>query len=288
MIYIGDNCVNSREELRNKSRIVIKIGSSSLFHMETGKMDFGKIDKLARIISDLSNSGRDMILVSSGAQATAKSSLGLSFESGNIPARQACAAIGQAQLITIYQKLFAEYGKTVAQVLLTRYTIHSELTRNNATNTFNELIRLGAIPIVNENDTVTTEEIEFGDNDCLSAMVAVLTDADLLIILSDIDGLYDDNPKENPDAKFISDVYGLDNSILNMGKSTTGTQFGTGGMASKLEAARITEDAGIDMLIVNGSDLDNISRVLDGENVGTFFHAGKGGKFEFEEFDIKD
>lgn len=279
--------MSTRKDLKNKKRVVIKIGSSSLFHMETGKLNLLKLDRLARILTDLSNTGMECILVSSGAQATAKSTLGISYGKEDIPLRQACASIGQAQLITIYQKLFAEYGKTVAQILLTRYTIHSELTRRNASNTFNELLKLGAIPIVNENDTVTTEEIEFGDNDCLSAMVAVLTDSDLLIILSDIDGLYDDNPKTNPDSRLISDVYELDDKIMAMGKGA-GSDFGTGGMASKLEAAKIVENAGIDMLIVNGNDLLNIPRIFDGEEIGTFFHANEGKTFKFEEFDIKD
>lgn len=279
--------MNTRNELKNKKRVVIKIGSSSLFHMETGKLNLMKIDRLARILTDLTNSGIECILVSSGAQATAKSTLGLTYSHDDIPLRQACASIGQAQLITIYQKLFAEYGKTVAQILLTRYTIHSELTRRNASNTFNELLKLGVIPIVNENDTVTTEEIEFGDNDCLSAMVAVLTDSDLLIILSDIDGLYDDNPKNNPKARLISDVYELSDDIMSMGKGA-GSDFGTGGMASKLEAAKIAGSAGIDMLIINGNDLINVLRVFDGEEIGTFFHSGSCSSFHFEEFDIKD
>lgn len=277
-----------RIDLKDKKRIVIKIGSSSLFHMETGKLNLVKMERLAMLLSDLSNKGKEVILVSSGAQATAKSTLNLHFDHSNIPMRQASAAIGQAQLMSIYQRVFAEYGKTVAQILLTRYTIHSKLTRENAANTFNELIELGAIPIVNENDTVTTEEIEFGDNDCLSAMVAVLTDADLLIILSDIDGLFDSNPKTNPDAKLIFDVYGIDSNILGMGESTSGTDFGTGGMSSKLEAAKIVYSAGIDMLIVNGDDLNNLTRVLDGEDVGTFFHSSGVNNFEFKEFDIKD
>ncbi len=280
--------MSERKEFSDKKRIIIKIGSSSLFHIESGKLDFMKIDRLARIISDLSNKGKEMILVSSGAQATAKSFLGMSYDKGDIPKRQACASIGQAQLITLYQRMFAQYGKTVAQVLLTGYTIHSELTRTNASNTFNELLRLGAVPIVNENDTVTTKEIEFGDNDCLSAMVAVLTEADLLIILSDIDGLYNDNPKINKDAELVHDVKCLDEHIMSMGKQTPGSNFGTGGMASKLEAAKIATSAGIDMVIVNGNNLFNILDVLDGKEIGTFFHGSKEKIFKFMEFDIKE
>ncbi len=280
--------MSNRNDFKNIKRVVIKVGSSSLFHMETGKLNLVKMEKLSRIISDLSNKGMEVILVSSGAQAAAKSSMNLTFERSNIPMRQASAAIGQAQLMAIYQRLFSEYGKTAAQVLLTRYTIHSELTRTNAANTFNELIKLGAIPIVNENDTVTTEEIEFGDNDCLSALVAALTGADLLIILSDIDGLFDDNPKTNPEAKLISDVYEINDDIISMGKHAPGTAFGTGGMASKLEAAKIAESSGTDMVIINGSDVNNIIRVFDGENIGTFFHSNGKNDFEFQEFDIRD
>ena len=279
--------MSSRADIVNKKRIVVKIGSSSLFHAETGGLNFLKIEKLARILADISNQGKDVILVSSGAIATGRTIVNIPAGINDIPVRQACAAIGQAQLITIYQRMFAEYGKTAAQVLLTRYTIHSKLTRTNASNTFKELLNLGAIPVVNENDTVTTEEIEFGDNDCLSAMVGILSDADMLIILSDIDGLYDSDPRENPDARFISTVESLDDEILKMGQGA-GSSYGTGGMASKLEAAKMAYAAGIDMVITNAADLDNITRVMNGEEIGTFFRSGEGHNFVFEEFDIKD
>lgn len=275
-----------RDSIKNKKRIVVKIGSSSLFYKDTGKLDYLKIERLVRVLSTLANSGRDVILVSSGAIATGRNSMGLSSNERSIPVRQACAAIGQAQLITVYQRLFAEYGRTAAQVLLTRYTIHSELTRTNASNTFEELFRLGAIPIVNENDTVTTEEIEFGDNDCLSAMVAALVEADLLILLSDIDGLYDSDPRKNPDAKFIPVVNDIE-SVEGMG-SGAGTEYGTGGMASKIEAAKIACGAGTDMIITNAGDLDNIIKIMRGEECGTLFTASSTSKFEFREFDIKD
>ena len=209
--------MSERCGFKNKKRIVIKIGSSSLFHAETNKHDFLKIERLVRTISDLVNQGKDVVLVSSGAIATGRNKMGLSPENMTLPEKQACAAIGQALLITIYQRLFTEYGKVAAQVLITRYTIGSARTRINAENTFKELFKLGVIPVVNENDTVTTKEIKFGDNDVLSAMVAVLSDADLLINMSDIDGLYDDNPKENSNAKLISYVEDLDDAILQMG-----------------------------------------------------------------------
>lgn len=261
-----------REYLKDKKRIVIKIGSSALFHTETGKLNYTKMERLVRIITDTANQGRDVVLVSSGAIATGKNTVGISLEDASLPVRQACAAIGQAKLITVYQRLFSEYNRTAAQILITNYTIERDVSRQNAANTFEELFDLGAIPVVNENDTVTTEEIEFGDNDRLSALVAVLTEADLLIILSDIDGLYDSDPHKNADAKFISCVEELDEKILGMGGGK-GSAYGTGGMVSKLEAAKITKDAGIDMVITNADDVDNIARILSGEETGTLFKA---------------
>ena len=273
--------MNEREGLKNRKRIVIKIGSSSLFHAETGKHDFLKIEKLVRVIADLTNQGRDVVLVSSGAIATGRNQMGLDPDTMTLPEKQACAAIGQAMLITLYQRLFFEYGKPAAQVLLTRYTIGTARTRYNAENTFNELFRLGAVPIVNENDTVTTREIKFGDNDVLSAMVAVLADADLLINMSDIDGLYDDNPKDNPDARLISYVDTLDDEIWSMGKGSS-SEYGSGGMSTKLEAADIAVNSGIDMVITNAGDIENIVRVINGENIGTYFRAAPEKTFEFK------
>ena len=259
-----------REFLKDKKRIIVKIGSSALFHPETGKLNYMKIERLVRILVDTANQGKDVVLVSSGAIATGKNLTGISLEEASLPVRQACAAIGQAKLITLYQRMFAEYNRVAAQILITGYTIHREESRINAVNTFKELFNLGVIPVVNENDTVTTKEIEFGDNDCLSAQVAVLTDADLLIVLSDIDGLYDSDPHKNPDAKFISYVEDLDEHILSMGGGK-GSAYGTGGMASKLEAAKITAEAGIDMVITNADDVDNIERILSGKEIGTLF-----------------
>lgn len=273
-----------RDSLKNKKRIVIKIGSSSLFHVETGKHDLLKIEKLVRIISDLVNQGKDVALVSSGAIATGRNKLGFENADLTLPEKQACASIGQTQLITIYQRLFSEYGKVAAQVLLTRYTINSYRSRFNAENTFNELFKLGAVPVVNENDTVTTNEIKFGDNDVLSAIVAVLANADLLINMSDIDGLYEDNPKENKNAKLISYVESLDENIVHMGKGSS-SRYGSGGMASKLEAAEITTKSGIDMIIANACDVGNIYKILNGEEIGTFFKASPYKTFDFSEED---
>lgn len=269
-----------RDALKDKKRIVIKIGSTSLFHRETQSHDLLKIEKLVRIIADLSNQGKDVVLVSSGAIATGRNKIGLLSRDLSLPEKQACAAIGQAMLITLYQRLFFEYGKSAAQILITRYTIGTARTRYNAENTFNELFKLKAIPIVNENDTVTTKEIKFGDNDVLSAMVAVLADADLLINMSDIDGLYDDNPRENENARLISYVENLDENIWNMGKGSSSI-YGSGGMSTKLEAADIAIHSGIDMVITNAADVENIVRVMSGENTGTYFKAASQKTFRF-------
>ena len=274
--------MNERDALKYKKRIVIKIGSSSLFHPETKKHDLLKIEKLVRIISDLVNQGKDVVLVSSGAIATGRSKLDLEEGDMSLPEKQACAAVGQALLITIYQRLFSEYEKVAAQVLLTRYTIGSARTRANAENTFSELFKLGAVPVVNENDTVTTKEIKFGDNDVLSAMVAVLSDADLLINMSDIDGLYDDDPHTNKNASLISYVDDLDDPIRKMAKGSA-SKYGSGGMSTKLEAADIAIHSGIDMVITNANDVENIIRVISGENIGTFFKASGRKTFEFTE-----
>lgn len=275
-------------DFSNKKRIVVKIGSSSLFHVETGKHDFMKIERLVRILSDLQNQGKDVILVSSGAISTGRNMLSLSPEGMSKATRQACASVGQAQLISIYQKLFAEYSTVASQILITRYTVHNTHTRTNTANTLEALLNLGVLPIINENDTVTTEELEFGDNDCLSALVGKLVGADLLILLSDIDGLFEEDPKVNPNAKLISTVEEIDEQILSMGKRTPGTQYGSGGMSSKLEAAQIATGSGIDMVIVNSDNLDHLEDVLQGKEVGTLFKASKEETYFFEEYEITD
>ena len=266
---------NGRDFLKDKKRIVVKIGSSSLMHSETGKLDLLKIERLVRALVDLKNSGKEVILVSSGAIAVGKTAIGLHERPDELPVKQACAAIGQAKLMMVYQKLFAEYGTIAAQVLLTKYTMLNPVTRTNAENTFKELLHIGAIPVVNENDTVSTYEIEqvqsFGDNDKLSALVASITEADLLILLSDIDGLYTDDPNKNPDAKFINVVDKIDEQLMNMGKNSSGSSVGTGGMSAKLVAAQIATYSGTDMVITNGNDVTNISRIINGENTGTLF-----------------
>ncbi|MGN0355188.1 MAG: glutamate 5-kinase [Muricoprocola sp.] len=263
--------MNIRETLKDKKRIIIKIGSSSLTHKNTGALDLTKLEILIREISNIRNMGKDVIIVSSGAIAVGSSAAGFIGKPDNIAEKQACAAIGQAKLMMIYQKLFAEYGQMAAQVLLTKYTITNPVSRDNAYNTFQELLKLGAIPIVNENDTVSTYEIQFGDNDTLSALVSSLIGADLLILLSDIDGLFTDDPHENPDARFIDLVEELDDHFLKMGKDSTGSKVGTGGMSTKLMAAKIATTSGADMVIANGADFHIIHKIIQGEPYGTLF-----------------
>ena len=217
--------IQERQSLKDKQRVVIKIGSSSLTHPQTGELNLMKIEKLIRVISDLRGEGRDVVLVSSGAIAAGRQALGHHRRPDSLAEKQAFAAVGQARLMMVYQKLFAEYNQTAAQVLLTKDTMVNDSSRYNAQNTFDELLNLGAIPIVNENDTVSTSEIpyvdSFGDNDRLSAIVAALIGADLLILLSDIDGLYSDDPRSNPDARFISLVPEITPEFLGMGKATS-------------------------------------------------------------------
>lgn len=264
---------DARQKLKEKKRIVIKIGSSSLTHPETGELNLLKMEKLVRILCDLKGEGRDVILVSSGAIAAGRQALGGQKRPDTISEKQAYAAVGQARLMMVYQKLFSEYNHIAAQVLMTKETMLNDSSRFNAQNTFDELLQLGAIPIVNENDTVSTHEIQFGDNDRLSAIVAALTGADLLILLSDIDGLYTDDPRQNPDARFIRLVEEITPQLMDMGKDTSGSNVGTGGMSAKLAAARIATDSGSDMVIANASDVEIIHDIMSGMDRGTLFTA---------------
>lgn len=268
-----------REKLKDKKRIVIKIGSSSLMHPETGRLDLIKLETLVRELSDLKNQGKDVVLVSSGAIMVGRNTLGFSRRPERTSEKQACASVGQAKLMMIYQKLFSEYNQVCSQILITKNTMVDNLNRKNAQNTFKELLSLGVIPIVNENDTIATYEIEFGDNDTLSAVVAALINADLLILLSDIDGLYTDDPHKNPDARFISQVDHLNDTFMNMGKGSTGSSVGTGGMATKLSAAHVATSAGADMIIANGSDFHIIHKILNGADLGTLFLADRKDEF---------
>ncbi len=273
---------DSRIHMKDKKRIVVKIGSSSLQHEETGDLDYTKLDVLVRELCNLRNQGKDVVLVTSGAISVGKKAIMLpeNEDDNPIAVKQACAAVGQARLMMIYQKIFAEYNQVAAQILMTKNTIVDNLNRFNAQNTFAELFKLGVIPIVNENDTVATYEIEIGDNDTLSAIVASLIDADMLLLLSDIDGLYTDDPRQNPDVKYIEVVEELTDELMNMGKASTGSSAGTGGMFTKLQAAKIANSMGVDMVIANSRDIKVIHRILSGQNIGTLFMAHRESQFD--------
>lgn len=275
--------MTERKQMREKKRIVVKIGSSTIIHEQTGHLDLLKLEKLVRILTDLNNQGKEIVLVSSGAIGVGRKTIGLKGKPVELPVRQACASVGQAKLMMVYQKLFSEYNQIASQVLMTKYTMLNDVNRKNARNTFRELLRMGVVPIVNENDTVSTDEIEFGDNDTLSAIVAALIGADLLILMSDIDGLYTDDPHSNPKARFIEEVEYITEELERMGKDS-GSSVGTGGMATKIAAARIANDAGADMVIANGADIHTISRILEGERTGTLFKAHKDEHFKLLDY----
>ncbi len=277
------NLHDDRGYLREKKRIVVKVGSSSITHAATGRMNLEKIEKLVRVLSDIANSGKEVILVSSGAIPVGSKALGMEHKPTQKALKQACAAVGQANLMMVYQKFFAEYQHSVAQILMTKYTMLQNESRHNAESTFEELLKLGVIPIVNENDTVATDEIEFGDNDTLSALVAALVKADLLILLSDIEGLYTDDPRKNPDAKFIDTVEYISDEIVAMGKGV-GSEVGTGGMNTKISAARIANDSGADMIITSSENMSVISGILEGKKIGTLFKAHKSEDFHLIDY----
>ena len=254
-------------------RIVVKVGTSTLTY-DNGKLNIRRIERLVRTISDLQNRGFEMVLVSSGAVTVGASKLGLTERPRELAVKQAAAAVGQCELMHIYDKMFLEYGINVAQILLTRENIIDDDQRQNIHNTFTALMHTGAVPIVNENDTVATAELKhienFGDNDTLSAVVARMCEADLLIIFSDIDGLYDSDPRKNPQAKLIGHVPKIDAKIRRMAGGA-GSSHGTGGMATKLTAAELCMDAGIPMLVANGSRAGVLYDIVDGKPVGTLF-----------------
>ncbi len=277
--------MNYRAELKNKKRIVVKIGSSSLTHQETGSLNLEKMERLVRILTDLRNQGKDVVLVSSGAIAVGRKALGILERPKERALKQACAAVGQASLMMVYQKLFAEYNQAMAQILLTKYTMINDVSRDNARNTFQELFRMGVIPIVNENDTVSTEELDldFGDNDTLSAIVTALVGADLLILLSDIDGLFTDDPHMNSEAKLIPCVTEITEELNAMAKDSA-SSVGTGGMATKVSAARLATASGADMVITNGESVRNISYIMGGKEVGTLFVSNKAENFNIMEY----
>jgi glutamate 5-kinase len=252
------------------NRIVIKVGTSTLSH-KTGNLNLSRIERLAMVLSDLANQGKEVVLVSSGAIGAGMGRLGIKEKPSDIIMKQTLAAIGQGVLMHIYEKMFSEYGRAVAQILITKEDIFFEDRSVNAQNTFHSLLHYGVIPIVNENDTIATDEIKIGDNDVLSAYVARFTNADLLIILSDIDGLYDRNPALEG-AKLIRRVYSVDKSIEGMAKGA-GTSLGTGGMRTKINAAKIAMDSNIAMVIANGEDPNCIYDIIEGKEIGTLFKS---------------
>ncbi|MBQ7375755.1 MAG: glutamate 5-kinase [Clostridia bacterium] len=262
---------------RDSRRIVVKVGTSTLTHA-TGHLNLRRIEKLVKVLSDMKNSGIQVVLVSSGAVSAGVAKLGF----GTIPdapeIKQAMAAVGQSELMKIYDKLFSVYGHTVAQILMTKDVLTNPDRKSAAVNTFNRLLEMNCLPIVNENDSVSTDELtKFGGNDILSAHVATLCEADVLLNLSDVNGLYDSDPRTNPDAKLIDRVETLDESIYAIAGGA-GTSRGTGGMIAKLNAAKIVTSVGIPMFILNGEDPEILYTLLDGGHVGTYFCADKRAK----------
>ena len=250
-------------------RIVVKIGTTTLAH-PTGHLNIRRVEQLCKIMSDIKNAGHELILVSSGAIGMGVGKLGLRERPKDIPSKQAAAAVGQCELMYTYDKLFSEYHHTVAQLLITGDDTASDTRRLNFTNTLNRLLELGALPIINENDTVATDEIIIGDNDTLAAIVARSVHADLLILLSDIDGLYTADPHTHPDAELLRRVTGIDDHIRELAGVSNSAQ-GTGGMVTKLHAAEICLGCGCEMVIANGNDPGNLYDILDGKPVGTRF-----------------
>lgn len=257
--------------MSEKKRIVIKVGTSTLTY-NTGKINIRRIELLSQVISDLCHNGCEVVLVTSGAISVGASKLGFNKRPDEVCEKQAASAVGQSELMSMYGKFFAEFGCQIAQILITKNVLEDSERRANAVNAFRTLLDWHVIPVVNENDVISTAEIKFGDNDTLSGIVAELIDADLLIILSDIDGLYDKDPVANKDAKLISKVHEITEELMkNAGGA--GTERGTGGMVTKLIAAKHVMEIGIDMVIINGKNPKAIYDVLDGEFRGTKFTA---------------
>ena len=259
------------KDFQNIKKLVVKVGTSTLTY-ETGKTNIRRMMKLCSVLSDLHNSGIDVVLVTSGAIGVGVGKLGLSEKPSDIPGRQAAATVGQCELMFMYDKFFSEYGQKIGQLLVTKSDFENDIRRENLSNTFSKLFEYGAIPVVNENDSVATEEIVYGDNDSLSAIVATLINADGLVILSDIDGLFDSNPMENEDARLIPVVDKIDESIFAL-CGGAGTNRGTGGMVTKVHAAQIAGEKGIPTVVMNGTAPQDIYKLIDGRQVGTLFRA---------------
>ncbi len=250
-------------------RIVVKIGTSTLAYA-TGQLNIRRVEELCKTMSDIRNAGHELILVSSGAIGMGVGKLGLRTRPRDIPTKQAAAAVGQCELMYIYDKLFSEYHHTVAQLLITADNLSNETRHANFTNTLNRLLELGAVPVINENDTVATDEIVIGDNDTLAAMVAESVEADLLVLLSDIDGLYTADPHADPTAKLLPVVHRVDDGIRALA-GVSSTDQGTGGMVTKLRAAEICLNCGCEMVIANGSEPTLLYDIVEGKPVGTRF-----------------
>jgi glutamate 5-kinase len=266
--------LDTRKDLQKCRRIVIKVGTSTITHA-SGKINLSRLEKLARELADLHNEGREVLLVTSGAVAAGVGRLGHRDYPKTLPLKQALAAIGQGALLHLYEKFFAEYGKDIAQVLLTKDDFDERLRYLNARNTLTTLLQLGAIPVINENDTVVVEEIKFGDNDTLSALVAEIVDADLLIILTDIDGLYSDDPHVNTEAELYRELDEIPD-IVEKGLRGKGTRFSSGGMYTKLLAARTAMASGIPLVVANGREPGAVRGIVDGQRIGTLFKPKEG------------
>ncbi len=262
----------TREEFKNSRRIVVKVGTSTLSY-KNGRLNFQRMERLTKTLSNLRGRGFQLVLVSSGAIGVGAGRLNLSERPKELAKKQALAALGQAQLVKIYQKFFDSNNQVVAQVLLTKDVMTQPERHNNAQNTINKLLEMGIIPIINENDTISTDEIEFGDNDTLSAMVAKLIHADLLILMSDIDGLYSADPKTNRDAKIIRSVDQITPELEKLAAGA-GSSFGTGGMITKITAAKIAFGSRIDTIITNGDEPTIVYDIIDGKEIGTHFISG--------------
>ena len=252
-------------------RIVVKIGTSTLTHA-SGRLNIRRVESMVKVLSDLKNAGNEVILVSSGAIAMGVGKLNMASRPDDIPTKQAAAAIGQCELMYVYDRLFTQYSHTVAQILLTAEDISNADRRYNIENTLNRLLELGALPIINENDTVATAEIKVGDNDTLSAMIACFASADLLVLLSDIDGLYTADPHKDSEAELITSVTGITEEML-ASAGGAGSSLGTGGMLTKLKAAEMVMENGCDMIIADGSDPGILYSIMDGKPIGTRFYG---------------
>lgn len=265
--------MDRKELLRKKERIVIKVGTTTITYEETGNLNLDKLEKFVRILINLRNQGKEVIVVSSGAVGVGRMALGLKRRPETEAEKQACAAVGQGRLMMIYEKLFNEYSQLTAQVLLTKESVTNAECRKNARQTFAELLKMQVVPIVNENDAISVDELaygNFGDNDTLAANVAELVGADLLILLSDIEGMYTADPKTDPNARFIHTVTRIDESLERMAGGSA-SDFGTGGMATKVNAAKVVNRAGADMVIANGDNIYTINDIMAGKKVGTLF-----------------